>query len=373
MDFYISKEEIVKSLNVTLGLVEKTNLNPISSCVLFEVDESSLKLTATDTENNVSTISTITNFTSGGTTAVPARKLSDLCRLLPEMSEIHFFLDGYDLKIETKSGKYKISTMPSEEFPIFGEVGQQVQFSISSKNLKSLISHTAFAISTKFDPRRPIIGWGLSVDDKTIKASATCGSRIAIEKIMLNEAVEEKVKGIVPKKAINEIGKLVAEETGNVLIGLGSNRITINISGTTFSSVLLAGRYPLLEETIQALQSQEYQNDNSTMVIDKKMLLESLSRVMSLSELKAVKFIAKENLLNISPAKPEQNQGEENLACEYKGNETEIDLNTRFIQEIASAIESENINIMFADDGDSCLITDPNSETLIYTVMRVLV
>ena len=109
------------------------------------------------------------------------------------------------------------------------------------------------------------------------------------------------------------------------------------------------------------------------MVIDKKMLLESLSRVMSLSELKAVKFIVKENLLNVSPAKPEQNQGEENLPCEYKGNEIEIDFNTRFIQDIVSAIESENINIMFTDDGDSCLITDPNSENLIYAVTRVLV
>lgn len=365
MDFYISKEEIVKSLNVTLGLVEKTDFNPISSCVLFEVDESCLKLTATDKENNVSTISTITNFTSGGITAVPARKLSDLCRLLPEMSEIHFFLDGYDLKIETKSGKYKISTMPSEDFPIFGEVGQQVEFSISSKNLKSLISHTAFAISTK-DVTQPIFGLGLSVDDKTIQASATCSSRIAIEKIMLNEAVEKTVEGIVPKKAINEIGKLVAEETDNVLIGLGSNRITVNVSGTTFSSKLLEGRYPPLEEALPNV-------DNSKMVIDKKMLLESLSRVMSLSELKAVKFIVKENMLNISPAKPEQNQGEENLACEYKGNEIEIDFNTRFIQDIVSAIESENINIMFADDGDSCLITDPNSENLIYAVTRVLV
>ena len=365
MDFYISKEEIVKSLNVTLGIVEKTQLKPILSNVLFQVDESSLKLTATDLENNISTMSTISNFKSGGSTTIPARKLSDLCRLFPDMSEIHIFLDGYDLKIETKSGKYSISTMPSEDFPIFGDEDQQVQFSISSKNLKSLISHTAFAVSTK-DVTQPIYGLGLSVDDKTIQAMGTCGSRIAIEKIMLNEAIEESVDGIIPKKAISEIGKLVAEQTENVLIGLGKNQISVNVSGTTFSSKLLEGRFPPVEGALPSV-------DDSTLVVDRRMLLESLSRVSSLSELGAVKFKVTENLLNISPAKPEKNQGEENLACEYKGDEIEIEFNTRFLQEIASAIESDKIDIRFAENKEACLITDPNLKNLIYAVTRILI
>ena len=80
MDFYITKEEIVKSLNLTLGVVEKRQTLPILSNVLFEVDESSLKLTATDLESEISTTSTIANYKSGGKITTPARKLSDLCR-----------------------------------------------------------------------------------------------------------------------------------------------------------------------------------------------------------------------------------------------------------------------------------------------------
>ena len=106
MDFYITKEEVVKSLNYTLGVVEKRQTLPILSNVLLEVDESSLKLTATDLESEISTTSTISNFKSGGKTTAPARKLSDLCRLLPDLSEIHLFLDGDNLKIESGSGKY---------------------------------------------------------------------------------------------------------------------------------------------------------------------------------------------------------------------------------------------------------------------------
>ena len=94
MDFYISKEEVVKSLNLTLGVVEKRQTLPILSNVLIEVDESSMQLTATDLESQISTSSSIGNFVSGGKTTAPAKKLSELCRLLPDDSEIHISLDG---------------------------------------------------------------------------------------------------------------------------------------------------------------------------------------------------------------------------------------------------------------------------------------
>ena len=146
MDFYISKEEVVKSLNLTLGVVEKRQTLPILSNVLFEVDESSLKLTATDLESEISTTSTISNFKSGGKTTAPARKLSDLCRLLPDMTEIHFFLDGDNLKIETDSGKYNLSTLPSKDFHIFELEEAHSQITISPQHLTFLLSTTSFPI-----------------------------------------------------------------------------------------------------------------------------------------------------------------------------------------------------------------------------------
>ena len=127
MDFYITKEEVVKSLSHTLGVVEKRQTLPILSNVLIEVDESTLKLTATDLESEISTTSIISNYKSGGKTTAPARKLSDLCRLLPDLSEIHFFLDGDNLKIESGSGKYSISTLPSEDFPVFEKEEKEIQ------------------------------------------------------------------------------------------------------------------------------------------------------------------------------------------------------------------------------------------------------
>jgi len=367
MDFYILKEEVVKSLNLTLGVVEKRQTLPILSNVLIEVDESSLKLTATDLESEISTTSTISNFKSGGKTTAPARKLSDLCRLLPDLTEIHFFLDGDNLKIETSSGKYNLSTLPSDDFPIFETEDTQSQVNISSENLKTLISKTAFAMGNQ-DWRHYLNGLYMLIDDKTITAVATDAHRLAVSKSLLNEAASESTSGIIPRKSINEIGKLVGDESENIVIKLGPTSIAANVSGTTFVSKLIEGKFPDYEQVIPS-------GDSSLLVIDRKIFSDSLSRVSVLSseKYKGIRILTKENILNISANNPEKEQGEENVSCEYSGDEIDIAFNVNYLQEILSTIDSEKIEINFFGSEKSCLITDPNSDDLKYVVMPLLI
>ena len=367
MDFYITKEEVVKSINLTLGVVEKRQTLPILSNVLFEVDESSLKLTATDLESEISTTSTISNFKSGGKTTAPARKLSDLCRLMPDLAEIHFFLDGDNLKIETESGKYNLSTLPSEDFPVFETEDTQSQINISSQNLKNLITKTSFAMGNQ-DWRHYLNGLYMMIDDKVITTVATDAHRLAMATSSLNEASSESTSGIVPRKSINEIGKLVGDESENVVIQLGQTSIAANVSGTTFVSKLIEGKFPDYEQVIPS-------GESSLLVVDRKNFSESLSRVSVLSseKYKGVKFLTKENSLNISANNPEKEQGEENLACEYKGEEIDIAFNVNYLQEILSTINSDKIEISFFGSDKSCLITNPASDDLKYVVMPLLI
>ena len=367
MDFYITKEEVVKSINLTLGVVEKRQTLPILSNVLFEVDESSLKLTATDLESEISTTSTISNFKSGGKITAPARKLSDLCRLMPDLAEIHFYLDGDNLKIETESGKYKLSTLPSEDFPVFETEDTQSQINISSHNLKNLITKTSFAMGNQ-DWRHYLNGLYMMIDDKVITTVATDAHRLAMATSSLNEASSESTSGIVPRKSINEIGKLVGDESENVVIQLGQTSIAANVSGTTFVSKLIEGKFPDYEQVIPS-------GESSLLVVDRKNFSESLSRVSVLSseKYKGVRIITKKDSLNISANNPEKEQGEENLSCEYQGEEIDIAFNVNYLQEILSTIDSEKIEINFFGSEKSCLITDPNSENLKYVVMPLLI
>ncbi len=367
MDFYITKEEVVKSINLTLGVVEKRQTLPILSNVLFEVDESSLKLTATDLESEISTTSTISNFKSGGKITAPARKLSDLCRLMPDLAEIHFYLDGDNLKIETESGKYNLSTLPSEDFPVFETEDTQSQINISSQNLKNLITKTSFAMGNQ-DWRHYLNGLYMMIDDKVITTVATDAHRLAMATSSLNEASSESTSGIVPRKSINEIGKLVGDESENVVIQLGQTSIAANVSGTTFVSKLIEGKFPDYEQVIPS-------GESSLLVVDRKNFSESLSRVSVLSseKYKGVRIITKKDSLNISANNPEKEQGEENLSCEYQGEEIDIAFNVNYLQEILSTIDSEKIEINFFGSEKSCLITDPTSENFKYVVMPLLI
>ena len=367
MDFYILKEEVVKSLNITLGVVEKRQTLPILSNVLIEVDETSLKFTATDLESEISTTSTISNFKSGGKTTAPARKLSDLCRLLPDLTEIHFYLDGDNLNIETSSGKYNLSTLPSEDFPVFEIEDTESQINISSVNLNMLITKTSFAMGNQ-DWRHYLNGLFVSIDDKNITTVATDAHRLALASTTLNEASSESTSGIVPRKSINEIGKIAGDNSDNVIVKISQTSVSVESSGTVFVSKLIEGKFPDYEQVIPS-------GESSVLEIDKKLFSESLSRVSVLSseKYKGVRIVTNENSLHISANNPEKEQGEENLNCKYKGENVDIAFNVNYLQEILSTIDSETIEVNFFGSDKSCLITDPNNESLKYVVMPLLI
>ena len=367
MDFYIKKEEIVKSLNATLGVVEKRQTLPILSNVLFEVDESTLKLTATDLESEISTISTISNFKSGGRTTAPAKKLSELCRLFKDDSEIHFYLDGDNLKIETDSGKYNLSTLPSDDFPVFEKEEGGNVVNISAQNLKTIITKTSFAMGNQ-DWRHYLNGLYLSVEDTLITSVATDAHRLALANATLNEGISENITGIVPRKSINEIGKIVSEYSENILLQLTANSINVSVSGTSFASKLIEGKFPDYEQVTPS-------GESSTLTIDKKTLSESLSRVSVLSseKFRGVRIVTSKDSINISANNPEKEQAEESITCSYFGEDIDIAFNVNYIQEILSSIDSENVEIHFFGSDKSCLITNPGSDSFKYVVMPLLI
>ena len=139
MKFTVSKTEIVKALSSTLGVVEKRQALPILSNILLTVDNKSISITATDLESEVKTVCAPINVESEGSTTAPAKKLNELCRLLPDGSEISISLSNEKLFIESGAGKYSISTLPSNDFPIFDVENENTEFTILGSVLRNLI------------------------------------------------------------------------------------------------------------------------------------------------------------------------------------------------------------------------------------------
>lgn len=232
---------------------------------------------------------------------------------------------------------------------------------------KSIINKTSFAMGNQ-DWRHYLNGLYLSIDNTTITSVATDAHRLALSTQNINESLGDPINGIVPRKSINEIAKLLNEDSENITLNLGSNSINVSVAGTTFSSKLIEGKFPDYEQVIPS-------GESSTLVVDKKNLAESLSRVSVLSSEKyrGVRLVVGEGLINISANNPEQEQGEEQLSCDYSGEKIDIAFNVNYLQEILSSIDESNAEIHFFGSDKSCLITCPGTDDYKYVVMPLLI
>ena len=367
MKFTVSKTEIVKALSSTLGVVEKRQALPILSNILLTVEENKISITATDLESEVQTKCAPISVESAGSTTAPAKKLNALCRLLPDGSEISSFLNGAKLSVESGSGKYSISPLPSEDFPVFDVVSENTEFTILGSVLRNLISKTSFAMGNQ-DWRHYLNGMYLNIEDKNITAVTTDAHRLAISTSSTSKSISGEISGIIPRKSINEIGKLLSDSSEEVTLSLGSNTVMIKTDSTSFVSKLIEGKFPNYEQVLPS-------GESSVLSVNTKQLSDILSRVSVLSsdKFKGIKLNIKSNEVLVSANNPEQEEGEESFKSSYSGEDMEIAFNVNYIQEVLSNIDSNDCNINLYGSDKSCLISpsdDPDSK---YVVMPLLI
>ena len=367
MKFTISKTEIVKALSSTLGVVEKRQALPILSNILLSVDENNLTITATDLESEVKTNCTPSIVESTGATTAPAKKLNELCRLLPDGSEVSISLNGDKLSVQSGLGKYSISTLPSEDFPVFDVVSENTEFIILGSVLRNLISKTSFAMGNQ-DWRHYLNGMFISVEDKNITVVTTDAHRLAISSNNTTKSVSGEVCGIIPRKSINEIGKLLSDSSEEVSLSLGTNTIMLKTDSTSFVSKLIEGKYPNYEQVLPS-------GESSVLKVNTKHLSEILSRlsVLSSDKFKGIKLNITSNSVVVSANNPEQEEGEESFKSEYSGDDMEIAFNVNYIQEVLSNIDSNDCNINLYGSDKSCLISPSDDPNLKYVVMPLLI
>tara|TARA_A100001388_G_scaffold275830_1_gene262145 strand:- start:974 stop:2077 length:1104 start_codon:yes stop_codon:yes gene_type:complete len=367
MKFTVSKTEIVKALSSTLGVVEKRQALPILSNILLIVDNKSISITATDLESEVKTVCAPINVESEGSTTAPAKKLNELCRLLPDGSEISISLSNEKLFIESGAGKYSISTLPSNDFPIFDVENENTEFTILGSVLRNLIIKTSFAMGNQ-DWRHYLNGMYMSVEDNSITVVTTDAHRLAISTNNTIQDIAREVSGIIPRKSINEMGKLLSDSTEEVSLCLGSNTVMLKTESTSFVSKLIEGQYPNYEQVLPS-------GESSVLSVNTKKLSNILSRVSVLSsdKFKGVKLNIKSNEVLVSANNPEQEEGEESFKSSYSGEDMEIAFNVTYIQEVLSNIDSNDCNINLFGSDKSCLISPSDDPNLKYVVMPLLV
>ncbi|MCO4799921.1 MAG: DNA polymerase III subunit beta [Colwelliaceae bacterium] len=363
MKFSLNRELLLKPLLLVSGAVERKSTLPILGNILLDVSEQSLTLTATDLELEMVSYAEVDNQGEDGKLTIPARKLLDICKSLPDGSLINFEVINDSVTISSGRSKYSLSTLPANDFPNIEQWKGDVEFKLCKSELLRLIESTHFSMANQ-DVRYYLNGMSIETEGKEIRSVATDGHRLAICKLS-NESLElPNRQVIVPRKGILEIIRLLDPVEEDVQVFLGSNHIRIIDQEFSFTSKLVDGRFPDYRRVLP-------RNGDKILNTDKDQLRQVLSRasILSNEKFKGVRLNFANSELKITANNPEQEEAEEVLEIDFPYDEVEIGFNVNYVLDVLSAIKDPIVKFTLADANSSVVIEGENSGEAIYVVM----
>ncbi|PKM10431.1 MAG: DNA polymerase III subunit beta [Gammaproteobacteria bacterium HGW-Gammaproteobacteria-3] len=362
MKFIINREQFLPPLQQIVAVIEKKQTMPILSNVLLVLTENNLVLTGTDLEIQLVASMPIENKDFARIT-VPARKLLDICKLLPNDAEIKFEQQNDKVRIISGRGRFSLSTLPAEDYPEFSESAVEHQFSIHAGNLKKALEKTVFCMANQ-DFRYYLNGLMLNISNSRIKLVASDGHRLSVFEDALETAVGYEARIIIPRKGVVELGRMLDDSDLDVAVDFSSNNIRITLPNLVFSAKLVDARYPDFNRVFQ-------QDFNEPVLISRQLLKDALARVAILSneKFKGVSFDISESSLKISTHNPEHEEAEEELSIEYQGEPLTIAFNVQYLIDAVTNLDSEDVILTIASNQSSCIVEEPVSQAYKFIVM----
>ena len=362
MKLLVSREALLKPLQQVAGVVERRQTLPVLSNVLLQVEGAELSLTGTDLEvEMVARVPLIEG--ENGEVTVPARKLMDICRELPDKAEVELSLAGQRLTIKAGRFRSTLSTLPAADFPSVEKSIAEMSTRIDSKALKRLLDRTAFAMAQQ-DVRYFLNGMLIEMGGDYVKTVATDGHRLAMSKLQMPGASVDSRQVIVPRKGVLELQRLLHEVDGDIGIAIGSNYLMAESTDFTLTTKLVDGRFPDYDRVIP-------KNGDKLILADKLELRQALNRtaILSNEKFRGIRVNLSSGALQLSANNPEQEEAEETVSVDYQGDDLEVGFNVGYVLDVLGVIESDSVKMTLHDANSSALLEDPNVEDSIYVVM----
>ncbi len=362
MKFSVSREDFLKPLQLVVGVVERRQTLPILSNVLINLNDGQLSLTGTDLEVEIVGHLSLVSPAESGEITVPARKLMDICRSLPDGAEITLSEEGGRVQVTSGRSRFTLSSLPANEFPNVDDGPGKCEFSIEQSSLKQLIDHTAFAMAQQ-DVRYYLNGMLLEVGNDRVRAVATDGHRLAMMDTQIAGLPGELTQVILPRKGVIELSRLLSDE-GEVSMVLGNNHIRIATADFRFTSKLVDGAYPDYDRVLP-------KGGDKQMVGNREELKHAFSRtaILSNEKYRGVRLLLSEGQLTLVANNPEQEEAQEEVTVNYSSDELEVGFNVSYVIDVLNVLRGETARFTLSDANSSALIEDPENESAVYVVM----
>ena len=362
MKFQIDKETLLNPLQQIIGAVEKKQTMPALSNVLIRTTENSLTLTATDLEIElVSQIGIIID--EPGDITVPARKLFDICKSLPNESIIKFSVKDSKALVQSGRSRFSLTTLPANDFPALDTINSIYEFEITQKTLHDLIDKTAFAMAQQ-DVRYYLNGLMLEVSSNILRAVATDGHRLAYCEKETNADIADIKQVILPRKGVLELVRLLNETDDKVKVILGSNHLQVEFDGLRLTSKLIDGRFPDYNRVMPT------EGDN-IITADRDQLRQSLMRasILSNEKYRGIRLVLEKNLIKLQAQNPDQEEADVEQEVVYTGDDIEIGFNVNYMLDVLNVTSSDMVQAALRDSNSSFLLTYPDQKDCKYVIM----
>jgi DNA polymerase III subunit beta len=363
MKFSATREQILGPLQAVIGVVERKQTMPVLANVLLAVKGNRLAVTGTDLEVELVAAGEVSVGQPGEIT-VPGRKLLEIAKSLPEKAAVTVTMDGEKLKVSAGRSRFTLSTLAASEFPVVDSVNATQTLSLSQTELGRLIAKTHFSMAQQ-DVRYYLNGTLLETDGKMLRTVATDGHRLAIAEAPLSAGGKSVVaqQVIVPRKGVLELQRILGG-SGEVEIAIGSNHIRLQIGDIRFTSKLIDGKFPEYSRVIPA-------NPGKQIVVDRELMRAALQRtaILSNEKYRGVRVSLAKNSIKLQAHNPEQEEAQDEVEIDYKGEELEIGFNVTYLLDALSAVDTETVEIGLTDANSSCLIRAPGTTASRYVVM----
>jgi DNA polymerase-3 subunit beta len=344
MEFTVSKTDLVRELSLSQGVVEKKTTIPILSNVLLEAANDRVTLTATDLELGIR-CSCPATVKKAGSGTVPARKLLDFVRLLPDADLTMKFLENHWATITCGRSKTRMAGMSRESFPELPQMPEPLA-ALSIKILASMIARTAFAISME-ESRFTLNGALMVMKPEGIVLVATDGHRLAfVQSPAGDNGNTQPFRALVPKKAMGELSKLAddADENTKLLMAADDNHLFFQVGHRLLLTRKLTGNFPDYERVLPKdhVHTAKLQKDDIRSAIERvAQFADERSRAIR------VKFGSGE--VQVFSQSVEMGESEETVLGEYQGPDLEIGFNAQYLLDFLRAIPQSEVSFELKD------------------------
>jgi DNA polymerase-3 subunit beta len=363
MRFSLQREAFLKPLAQVVNVVERRQTLPVLANFLVQVQNGQLSLTGTDLEVEMIARSAVEDAQDGETT-IPARKLFEIVRALPDGSRITVTQTGDKVSLQAGRSRFTLATLPANDFPSVDEVEASERVTVPEAALKELIERTSFAMAQQ-DVRYYLNGLLFDLRDASLRCVATDGHRLAMCESGLDTGGSlTKRQIIVPRKGVTELQRLLEGGERVLELEVGRSHIRVKRDDVTFTSKLIDGRFPDYEAVIPIGADIEVK-------LDREVLRAALQRaaILSNEKYRGVRVELSPGQMKISAHNPEQEEAQEEIEADTKADGLAIGFNVNYLLDALSALRDEHIVIQLRDANSSALVREASSERSRHVVM----